>query len=57
MKKKSSALLLAAAMTLGNGIIPVQTAEDGKIADGDVTLTIYCAFPDNARSHLVIQFF
>lgn len=25
--------------------------DDGKIADGDVTLTIYCGFPDNARSH------
>ncbi len=52
MKKRNSALLLAAAMTLGSGIVPVLADEtDGKIADGDVTLTIYCSFPDNARSH------
>lgn len=52
MKKRNSALLLAAAMTLGSGIVPVLADEtDGKIADGDVTLTIYCSFQDNARSH------
>ena len=52
MKKRNSALLLAAAMTLGSGIVPVLADEtDGKIADGDVTLTIYCSFQDSARSH------